>query len=269
MRSLLCRVKSGRVGGTPRRKRGIGACAWFTGVLWLATLASPAFAYRPFDGTDAAVADEHEFEIELEPLGHLREGSRRSWIAPAAVINYGLANDREIVLEGKVFRTIGTVEAGDYRTSLEDTALSLKQVHRRGSLQDGTGVSIASECGVLLPTLHGERSSGASCALIASQRWDVATVHLNGSLLFGRDHRWSRSAGVIVEGPDKWPVRPVAEVFSQQVVGGAHTISGLLGLIWRNSEHLSFDAGLRRARTGDEKIQEVRMGLTWAFSTGR
>lgn len=235
----------------------------------LCLLACPASAYRPFDGTDAAVADEREFEIELGPVGRLREGAKRSSVAPAAVINYGLADDREIVLEGKVFRTIGTVEDGDFRTSLADTALSLKQIHRRGSLQDGTGASVASECGVLLPTIHGERGGGASCALIASQRWDAATVHLNGALLFNRDHRWTPFAGVIVGGPERWQLRPVAEVFSQQIVGGAHTNSGLLGLIWRNSEHLSFDVGMRRARTGDEKIREFRAGLTWAFSFGK
>ena len=30
---------------------------------------SPAPAYRPFDGTDAAVADVGEVEIELQPAG--------------------------------------------------------------------------------------------------------------------------------------------------------------------------------------------------------
>src|SRR5262249_61091869 len=30
---------------------------------------SDAFAYRPFDGTDAAVADPGEVEIELQPAG--------------------------------------------------------------------------------------------------------------------------------------------------------------------------------------------------------
>src|SRR5438067_13836162 len=34
-----------------------------------------AWAYRPFDGTDAAVAETGEGEIELGPVEYLREGS--------------------------------------------------------------------------------------------------------------------------------------------------------------------------------------------------
>lgn len=33
----------------------------------LACVAAPAWAYRPFDGTDAAVADINELEIEFSP----------------------------------------------------------------------------------------------------------------------------------------------------------------------------------------------------------
>jgi hypothetical protein len=43
---------------------GICALAW----------AAPVSAYRPFDGTDAAVADIGEVEIEFQPIGALRAG---------------------------------------------------------------------------------------------------------------------------------------------------------------------------------------------------
>jgi len=33
-------------------------------------------AYRPFEGTDAAVTDPGELEIELQPAGMLRQGSQ-------------------------------------------------------------------------------------------------------------------------------------------------------------------------------------------------
>ena len=112
----------------------------------LALVVPCAHAYRPFDGTDAAVPDPGEFELELGPLQHVSEGSVRSWIAPAVVANWGLANGRELVLEGKV-RTLHDQPAEGYRTSLVDDALSLKQVHRNGdeisvytrSLDDITG----------------------------------------------------------------------------------------------------------------------------------
>lgn len=229
--------------------------------------ASPALAYRPFDSTDASVADEGEFELELGPLGRLHEGSERSWIAPAVVANFGLAGDREVVLEGKLNRSDTAVDTP--RTSLGDMALSLKQVHRHGSLQDGTGISIASECGILLPTIHGESGTGASCAGIVSQRWPMATVHLNAALSFNRQHNWTRFLGGIIEGPSAWTVRPVAEVFTEREIRGSRTNSVLIGLIWRARENLSFDVGVRSARRDDQRITEVRAGLTWATPFGK
>src|SRR5258708_7915539 len=60
----------------------VSVCA---GLFALIAFASPAFAYRPFDGTDAAVADVGEMEIELQPVGRLRQGSDKTLIAPATV----------------------------------------------------------------------------------------------------------------------------------------------------------------------------------------
>jgi hypothetical protein len=51
----------------------------------LAVWSSPALAYRPFDGTDAAVAAPGEIEIELQPAGRLRDETGTSLIAPATV----------------------------------------------------------------------------------------------------------------------------------------------------------------------------------------
>jgi len=165
------------------------------------------------------VADEHEFELELGPLGYLREGSAKSLIVPAITANFGLGSDREIVLEGKVVRRIGDVE-DEPRTSLEDDTLSIKQVLRRGALQDESGMSVASECGILLPTIHGEPGAGATCALVGSQRWSTVTLHLNGALGFNRDHHWNRFVGLIAEGPNEGVVRPAAEIFAENELNG-------------------------------------------------
>jgi len=62
---------------------------------------SSAFAYRPFDGTDAAVAALGEVEIELRPAGHLHEEGSTRLIALATVFNYGLSEGWEAVLEGQ------------------------------------------------------------------------------------------------------------------------------------------------------------------------
>ncbi len=224
-----------------------------------------AFAYRPFDSTDAAVADAGEFELELGPLGSLREGTRRSLVAPATIANFGISGDREIVLQGQR-QTLLDLNVGGPRTSIVDTGLFIKQVLRRGVLQDEVGPSIATEYGFLLPTLHGEPGTGFSTAGILSQRSEMGTVHLNSVLSLTRSHHADLFLGAIVEGPNSWAVRPVAEVSAEQQAGGVRTVSRLVGAIWRIRDGLSFDLGVRQAHVGNEGVHEVRLGLTWSVS---
>jgi len=224
---------------------------------------TPAHAYRPFDLTDADVADGGEIELELG-VAHVREGSDKFLIAPAMVGNLGIGAGREIVLEGKLSTPLHNAE--ESQSVLEDTALSLKQVHRRGSLQDGTGISIASECGVLLPEIHGDSHTGASCLGIASRRWPMATVHLNVGLALDREHNWERTFGGIVEGPHNWAVRPALELVAERNNAGSRTNSALVGAIWEARDGLAFDLGVRAARADGLDVYEVRAGLTWGFS---
>ena len=53
-----------------RRRIAAGVVVGLCAAGW----ALPAAAYRPFDGTDAAVADVGEVEVELQPLGAARAG---------------------------------------------------------------------------------------------------------------------------------------------------------------------------------------------------
>jgi hypothetical protein len=225
---------------------------------------SPAFAYRPFDSTDAAVAEEGEFELEFGPAGYLREGPDKFLVAPAIVANFGIKGDRELVLEGKLLTPI---DGSGSQSVFGDTMLSLKQLHRRGSLQDGSGLSIASECSVLLPEMNGESRTGALCNGIASQRFTYTTVHLNLGIGLDREHNWQRSAGMIVEGPEEWVVRPVAELLTERNNAGSYVNSALFGAIWQARENLAFDFAVRAGRTDGDDLREVRAGLTWGFST--
>src|SRR5206468_12853417 len=45
-----------------------------------------SFAYRPFDSTDAAVADVGQLEVELGPVGFRRTDEERTVVAPAYVL---------------------------------------------------------------------------------------------------------------------------------------------------------------------------------------
>jgi len=247
-----------------RRRLAASATAMLS--LFVMVWSPEALAYRPFDGTDAAVADLGDIEVELGPAGYLREGSERTLIAPAARFNYSFANAWEAVIEGQAAHGL----SGDARrSSLIGNAASLKGVLREGSLKDKPGPSVATEFGLLLPGINDEPGVGGSVAGIVSQQWPWATVHLNVVAAVTRQQHGDVFVGAIVEGPREWPVRPVAEVFHERDFGRLTTTSGLIGAIWQMRETLSFDAGLRRARVNNHTLDEVRAGLTFAFGAPR
>ncbi len=141
---------------------GICSAAW----------ALPAAAYRPFDDTDAAVADVGEMEIEFQPLGAARAGGTTKGLSDA-ILNYGFADRWELVLQ----TTPQLAPEGFGPISVSNAAL-LKYVVQPGVLQDKSGPSIATEFGALLPEFGGS-GVGASWSGILSQRWDWGTVHYN------------------------------------------------------------------------------------------
>ena len=77
---------------------GVAVLAAVAVSLWSAEVE----AYRPFDGTDAAVADTSDVEIELGPVEYLRARAERALLAPDLRINYGFIPRWEAALEGKL-----------------------------------------------------------------------------------------------------------------------------------------------------------------------
>lgn len=228
--------------------------------LSVAACSGPAFAYRPFDGTDAAVAAPGELEVELQPAGVQHEQATRTLIAPWTVLNIGLSEGWEAVFEGRG----ETPLSPSGPTELARGGAFLKHVVVPGSLQDKSGPSVATEFGVLLPDSTGDSSVGASWAGIVSQRWDWGAVHFNAETALTRDHHADVFVGTILEGPSKWKVRPVAEFFYERVFGLEETVSALVGLIWQVNHKLSFDVAYRHALTNGHAVDEVRAGLTFA-----
>lgn len=241
-------------------KRAIRA-ALLTGALW----PSSAMAYRPFDSTDAAVAEVGALELELQPLGLARTREGRS-LVPSAVLNWGFAPRLELVLEARE-----EVAAGDdvarSRFQPVEAALGLKGVLREGSLQDRPGPSVAGELGLLPPLSRGD-GVGARGGLIVSERWDAATVHLNGQAGWTRAGGGLLAAGIIVEGPDTWTVRPVTELLTERAERAGATRSALLGAIWRVRDGLSLDAAVKAERAGATQGIELRLGVTWDVRFG-
>jgi hypothetical protein len=224
---------------------------------------APAQAYRPFDGTDAAVAETGEMEIELGPVEALRDGVERVLFAPDLKINYGFMPGWEASLEGKVSHGLTTGIPG---VGLVEGEALLKGVLREGSLQEKSGPSIAAEFGALLPGINDEHGTGAILTGIASQRWSWGTVHFNAQIALTRERQHADYFfDTIIEGPHDWAVRPVAELFYERDVGLFRARSALIGAIWQVQDNIAVDFGLRGARVNDHSAGELRAGVTFAF----
>ena len=228
-------------------------------ILLAGALAWPisAFAYRPFDTTDADVAEEGAWEVELAPLNWRHNDDGTQWISPAVILNYGFAPRWELVVEGR--NTIFD-RGGD---EFSDAAASLKTVFQEGSLQDKEGVSLGSEFSVLLPGIRTEDGAGLQWVLLASNRHDWGAWHLNVGPMLTRDGRGGMVAGGILEGPESWPLRPVAELRYEKTFGGEEMIAGLFGFIIPVREGLSLDIAVRHARQGGRPDEQLRAGVTF------
>jgi hypothetical protein len=241
------------------RARGVAA---LLAAAVLTCWCSPAEAYRPFDGTDAAVAQTGEVEIELGPVEYFREGAERTLFAPDYRINYGFASRWEASVEGKAaYGLTGGVPGA----SLIESDVLLKGVLREGVLQEKTGPSIATEFGILLPGISDQPGTGAVLTGIASQRWDWGTVHLNAQIELTREQHADYFLDMIIEGPYDWVVRPVSEFFYERDIGLFRTRSALVGAIWQVQDNIAVDFGLRGGLVNEHTVGEIRAGVTFAF----
>ena len=223
-----------------------------------------SFAYRPFDSTDAAVADVGQLETELGPAQFRRSNEERTLIAPAYILNYGFAKDWEVVLEGRGEHPI--VPPEETRSRLVGDNLFLKGVLREGVLQGKSGPSVANEFGALVPGFNDEAGWGASWLGIVSQRWSGGTIHFDLGAAYTRAHHGDLFVGTIFEGPYDWKIRPVAELVYEREFNLVEIYSVLAGAIWKVSDTLAFDVGVREAWVNRQPVTEIRAGLTFAMS---
>jgi hypothetical protein len=236
-------------------------------VMALVTPTSTAHAYRPFDGTDADVAELGDFELELGPVHWYSQGDSHYLLAPATVLNLGFLRRWELVIDFQ--NSVGLdPPPGEARDRLLDTDVLVKTILLEGSLQDkGPGPSIAAEFGPLVPNVNGEEGFGASLDVITSQHWSWMTIHVNSWLELSRgDLHPDWFEGAILEGNTDAQVRPVSEWYISYDFGSRQTtVSGLVGGIWKARDDLDLDLGLREASVGGERATEIRLGLTWTL----
>lgn len=236
--------------------------AWTVSLLALALLfPATAHAYRPFDFSDADVADSRTVEFEVGPVEYVQEGSERALHLPKLAVNFGLGRGYEFSFDA-IHRLALNPEEGEARSSLVDGALALSKLLRKGSLQDGHGPSIAAEAQVLVPT-RGESHLGAGASAVVSNASDVGVVHLQGEIQREPEGVTGGGAGLIVEKADTRGWRPVAE-FKLEGEKGEPTDRGvLLGAIFQKSDGLAFDLGVNLGQAAGERWIEVRTGFTY------
>lgn len=222
----------------------------------------PAFALRPFTVTDASIVERGVLELGIGPLEYIRIGRRNFLIVPSLVVTFGFAPRWEVSIHGRDFVELDA-PSGEATVQVVDAGVTFKTLIRSGSLQESSGPSLGIEFGLLLPTVSTLPRVGAAASFVASHRWEAATIHANGALTYSRLGNLGLFSGIALEGPSRWTVRPVAELFLDYETAIGATRSALVGAIWQARELLSFDLAGRAALAADVPVYEVRAGLTW------
>jgi len=249
--------------GRPAVGAGLAACGTLLLALALVALgARPAFALRPFDGTDATVAEPHLFELEMSPLTYQREGPDRRLVSPQITLNWGTGAGFELGLEGRNVLVMSSDSAG-VSPKLEEPAFNMKKVIRAGVLQKSAGASIATEESFLLP-FRGVNHLGVSASLIVSQPILKAHSMLHCNVVGARTQalEWEEFGSIILTGPEDWAIRPCAE-FSIEKIGADRGTGYLAGIIWQTRQGLTMDAALKSLAAPEGHGLEIRSGFTW------
>ena len=239
-------------------------------LLVVACSASPAFAYRPFVSTDAAVADPGDVEVEFGTIGFRSGHGPTSIVAPTIIGNLGIARDLELVGEFKLVNDLSHAEEDS--TRFEDTAVSLKWIAHDGVLQEhGSTPSFGVELSLLVPTRDGQDRPGGELVGIMSGTGFGFTYHLNGGVLTEPSKSSAEPVwGVIIEHALAAGIRAVAEVNGESATGTGPDNSALIGAIWEVKvpppiRSLSFDIGLRHGITHTAAEWGGTAGFTIAF----
>lgn len=245
------------------RGRSIGLTALFGWTMaW--TGAGLSFAYRPFESTDAAVADAGAWEIEIGAVNLEHDSGGDRVLVPGVRCNYGFAPRWEAVAEGSL--QVLDDSPGGQDVLLTDPRVNLKGILVDGPLQEGSApVSLGVELGALLPEPHGESGAGFEGALLVSWRLGDFAFHVNAG---GGLRRGSLEPlavwGMIVERPVASGSRVAVEVNGKAAHGESADTSTLLGVIWERGG-IAYDAGVRVGLARAAPDVAFTAGLTLRF----
>lgn len=222
-----------------------------------------AAAIRPFDGTDAAVADAGTIELEVGPVDWI-DTHGDDVLAPTAVLNVGFAQGWELSAYAQPSWRIS--EGSGRRFALVDDGVVLKRILRDGSLQGRAGPSVAVEVSALLPATDPLDRFGARVTPVVSQTWKGFTGHLGASVSWTRLNQPAVNGSLILEGPEiAARLHPAIEVTTGWERDLGSSWSGLAALLWSPRDDLDLDLGLRIGRAFGTNVRELRAGFTWRF----
>ena len=187
---------------------------------------------------------------------------------PGFILNYGLIHRVELVFDAHHALLYGGVDPPARRRAL-DTAMLAKVVARQGCLQGQPGPERRRR-GRRDPAdaaRRGRRGRGAHDDRLRSAGRPAA-LHVNVEGDYTREHTFAFIGGAIVEGPDRWAVRPVVEPLRRArrrlrrpSSRGWAARSGA-----RTSTSTSTPPCASLARAA-QNIYEVRAGLTWTVAS--
>lgn len=222
-----------------------------------------ALAYRPFESTDAAVADKGVWEVELGLVDFVNHRGQNTVASPDLRFNFGFATNWEVVVEGAL-QVFDSASSRDFE--LLDPQFNLKGVLINGPLQEGRSpISLAVEAGTLLPETMSDSGFGFQSVLIASFRTGKFTWHVNGGGGLERESLEPLALwGIVIERPISKTLRIAAEVNGETVVGSRPDNSALLGLLW-DYRKITWDAGVRFGLSKSAPDIAFTTGLTFRF----
>jgi hypothetical protein len=234
-----------------------------------ATLFMPqeALAFRPFEGTDAAVADLGEFELEEGPSGVEVGGAGREVLLPNLALNVGLAPQIELSTnthDMELLRPGRALPVARY----QDTEVGIKAVLVPGCLQGGSGPSLASELAIHLPDQFDDGVMRGSLGLILSARAGLLAFHANVAAA-RQAEGYDIQESLIIDAGLSSAVRPVIELGSSGRLGQPPVYSVLFGAIFQLSEATTIDAAMVGSASDGALSAQARIGLTWTTEMRR
>ena len=227
------------------------------------TLPLTGLAFRPFESTDAAVADKGVSEVELGLVDFAHDRGHTFLASPDLRYNFGFATNWEVVAEG-VLQVFDSSSSRNFE--LLDPQLDLKAVLIRGPLQKGRSpISLAVEVTALLPETVPDSGFGMESVMIASFRTGNFTWHVNGG---GGLQRGSSDSfglwGIILERRISKSLRLATELNGEFGHGLSARNSVLAGALW-DLHKVTFDAGVRFGLSRAAPDIAFTTGLTFRF----